>query len=142
MEHAQFVLRVADEVHFRTRESNLEMPAAGGKEGYDTEMNTDTNSHPAFRLDMACSTSDSLIFRIPEGFLLESLSESWQLQTQAASGMLKWRVDDSSSRPVVMMTSHLSVYQKEFREEDVMQLRSVLQELGRQTRLPLVLVRE
>ena len=127
------------------REPVLE-PVEGSGQGSGPEQDTDLdpaqNVQPVFRLDMAYSTSDSLVFRIPEGFRVEALPETWYLHTETASGRSEWRLDDTPQQPVVIMTTHLSIRQDEFREDDLRQLRNVLQGLGQQARRPLVLVRE
>lgn len=124
--------------HPRLPEEDRESEDAGPEQDAGSEHDTGQ----VFRLNMAYSTTDSLVFRLPEGFRVEALPEPWFLDTETASGRFEWRLDDTSQQPVIIMMKHISVRQKEFMDDELQQLRNVIQGLSQQVRRPLVLVRE
>lgn len=121
-----------------------EADSSGQDNGSEHYTESDPRQHEptAFRLDMTYTTTDSLVFRLPEGFRVEALPEPWSLDTKAASGRFEWRLDKASHPPVIIMTKDISIRQKEFSEDDLPELRGFFQELGQQVRRPLVLVRD
>ncbi len=117
----------------------------------ESESETDTESglesasdHPLFRLDMAYSTTDSLVIRIPRGFRVESIPEPFSLENGAVSGMIEWRMVAGESMQhaelSVVITRHLNIRQKEFRGAEIQQLREVLPAIEQHSRRPLVLI--
>ena len=124
--------------HPRLPEEDRESEDAGPEQDAGSEHDTGQ----VFRLNMAYSTTDSLVFRLPEGFRVEALPEPWFLDTETASGRFEWRLDDTSQQPVIIMMKHISVRQKEFMDDELQQLRNVIQGLSQQVRRPLILVRE